>query len=116
MKQVVLTGMLGVGLLLLTWCGDESVAATNGPSNRPLQTGQTGCYDASGNTEERSAASPKGMYSINRSVSFRTNDKRAKSTSSSSFVPRMVTQLIFRPRPASSATCKRSRSECFRFS
>ena len=43
-------------------------------------------------------ASPSGMYSINRTVSRLTNESRAKSTSSSSLVPRIVTQLIFRPK------------------
>ena len=57
MKQAVFTSVVGIGMLLvvggLAACGEETqVAAANGPSARPLQTGQTGCYDASGNTTD----------------------------------------------------------------
>ena len=41
-----------------------------------------------------SAASPRGMYSMKRTVSRRSSVSRAKSANSSSLVPRMVTQLI----------------------
>jgi hypothetical protein len=42
-----------LGLIGLAGCGEElQVAAANGPPARPLRTGQTGCYDASGNTTD----------------------------------------------------------------
>jgi hypothetical protein len=56
MKQRAFTAILGVGILLvigsLSGCGEETqiAAAANGPPARPLQTGQTLCYDATGNT------------------------------------------------------------------
>jgi hypothetical protein len=64
MKRGMFTTAIGIGILLvvgsLTGCGEETqiaaasncppVVTANGPPARPLQTAQTTCYDASGNT------------------------------------------------------------------
>lgn len=86
MKRGIFTSAIGLGILLvvggLTGCGEETqiaaaAAVANGPPARPLQTGQTACYDASGKRDNTIPCAGSGQDAVTQTgVAHRYIDNR----------------------------------------